>query len=145
MNTLNNKQIDNILKNFKLYDKCIMTDEGYKLKNNHYYVVNLNNSKQNGSHWCGLYYNKDKSIYFDSYGYYPDKEIEKYLNSYDYSNKQIQDLYSSSCGFYSIAFIIYMINNNNNLKGFTDMFNDNFKLNERILYDYLKKFNIVKI
>jgi hypothetical protein len=143
MNTLNNNQINNILKNYNLFDTTIMSDEGNKLKNNKYYVINLNSSKQKGSHWCALYYNNNKSIYFDSYGFYPDKEIEKYLNSYDYNDKQIQDLYSSSCGYYCIAFIIYMIHNNNNLKGFIDMFNDNFKLNEKILYNYLKKYNIV--
>lgn len=139
MNTLSNIQINNYLKNIKNFDGCIMSDEGKKIKNNKFYIVNLNNSYQKGSHWCALYKDKNKSYYFDSYGFYPDKEIEPYITPYEYNKYQIQSLYSSSCGYFCIAFVLYMSLNNNNIYNFINMFSKkNFDINENILYNYIK-------
>lgn len=146
MNTLTNHLINDIL--YKLinnYDGCYMSDQGKFIKNNNYYVYNLHNSNQRGSHWVGLYKGKNISYYFDSFGFVCDKEIEKYIKPYKYNKIQIQDINSSSCGYFCIAFIIFMKYNNNNINNFINMFNkDNIKLNEFILYNYLKKYNIVK-
>ena len=147
MNTLTNNNINYIL--FKIVDNykgCFMSDEGKNIKDDSYYVYNLNNSNQKGSHWVGIYKNKTgKSYYFDSYGFISDKEIEPYIKPYIYNKKQIQDINSSSCGYYCIAFIIFMKFTNNNFDDFIKMFNkENFKLNEFILYQFLKRYNIVK-
>ena len=146
MNTLTNNTINDIL--YKLidkYDGCYMTDQGKFIKNDKYYVYNLNNSSQKGSHWVGIYKNNKKSYYFDTFGFVCDKEIEKYIKPYKYNKYQIQDINSTSCGYYCIAFIIFMNYNNNDFDNFIKMFNkENYKLNEFILYNYLKKYNIVK-
>lgn len=146
MNTLTNHTINDIL--YKLidkYDGCYMTDQGKFIKNDKYYIYNLNNSYQKGSHWVGIYKNNKKSCYFDSFGFVCDREIEKYIKPYKYNKYQIQDINSTSCGYYCIAFIIFMNYNNNDFDNFIKMFNkENYKLNEFILYNYLKKYNIVK-
>jgi hypothetical protein len=147
MNTLTNNDINYILYNIvDNYDGCYMSDEGYKIKDGYYYIYNLNNSKQKGSHWVSLYKNKSgKSFYFDSYGFVCDKEIEPYIKPYKYNHHQIQDINSSSCGYYCIAFIVFMKYCDNKFDDFIKMFDKNdFKLNEFILYNFLKRFNIVK-
>ena len=61
-NTLTNHTINDIL--YKLidkYDGCYMSNQGKFIKNNKYYLYNLNNSFQNGSHWVSLYKNNNKS------------------------------------------------------------------------------------
>jgi hypothetical protein len=122
-----------------------MSDEGKYIKDDKYYVFNLNNSNQRGSHWVALYKGKNKSYYFDSFGFVPDKELEPYIKPYKYNKKQFQDIYSSSCGYYCIAFIIFMYYSNNNYDNFIKMFDENdLKLNEFILYNFLKKYNVVK-
>ena len=120
-----------------------MSDEGKNIKNGSYYVFNLNNSNQRGSHWVALYKGKNKSYYFDSYGFYCDKEIEPFIKPYIYNKKQIQNYNSSSCGFFCIAYIYFMYHNNNNLNGFINMFSDDTRLNDYILYRYLKKNKLV--
>ena len=147
MNTLTNKDINYILSNIiDNYGGCYMTDEGKYIKDGYYYVYNLNNSKQKGSHWVSIYKNKNgKSYYFDSYGFICDKEIEPYIKPYKYNKYQIQDINSTSCGYYCIAFIIFMKFSNNNFDDFINMFDkQNYKLNEFILYQFLKRYNIVK-
>ena len=42
-------------------------------------IVNLNTSSQRGSHWVCYYRNKNKIIYFDSYGQITPVEIQRYL------------------------------------------------------------------
>ena len=44
-------------------------------------IVNLNTSKQSGSHWVCYYRNKKCRIYFDSFGQVTPIEIQRYLKS----------------------------------------------------------------
>ena len=44
-------------------------------------ILNLDVSKNNGTHWVCYYKNKDKSYYFDSFGLDPPLELQDYLNS----------------------------------------------------------------
>ena len=44
-------------------------------------IVNLNISKQAGSHWVCCYRNKNDRIYFDSYGQITPVEIQRYLKT----------------------------------------------------------------
>ena len=50
-------------------------------------IVNLNTSNQPGSHWVYYYRNKNKRIYFDSYGQITPVEIQRYLKTGSYSEK----------------------------------------------------------
>lgn len=139
MNTLSDQDLFNIAKYNKLpllgvYQKDMLPK---KLKKG-YYIINLEASyKGNGTHWTVLYYNPNVSLYFDSYGFGPPKEIEQAIGSYIYSQMDIQDIKSSSCGFYCISFIKEGVNTLNKYKEFLKSFINNDIDNELDLYKML--------
>lgn len=103
-----------------------------------FYIINLNNSNQDGSHWTVLYkINDSYSLYFDAFGFKAPEIVENLLlYKYDYNKIQIQDINSTSCGFYCIAFIkfLYMKRNYKQaFKTFCSLFTDNTIRNEIIL------------
>jgi len=138
MNTLSNYDIENILKHYNLkYNGIFFKDDlPQKLKKG-FYIINLDNKGNSGTHWTCLYYiNPNYSIYFDSMGFYPPDNIEDRLNIYDYNIEQIQNIDSSACGFYCIAFIKFMTGKNNPLNSFNifiEKFNKNNLKNDDIL------------
>ncbi len=79
-------------------------------------IVNLENSNKSGSHWVAYYNDKKLKyvLYFDSFGVPPPKELEKYLRTSNkkiqYNTSQIQAFRFTSCGYYSMMFIISMNN-----------------------------------
>ena len=81
------------------------------------------------------------SINFDSFGFLPPKDVEKKLHKYDYNDKQIQGLNSSSCGFFCIAFILFLSKYKSNVKKafetFISLFSHDSKKNEVVLYKLL--------
>ena len=141
MNELSDNDLYNICKYNKLpllgiYQKDQLPN---KLKNG-FYIVNLQASTEgNGTHWTVLNYSPGISFYFDSYGFGPPKEVEKKLNDYLYSMIDIQDINSSSCGYYCISFIKEGVNSFEKYKNFLNSFINNNIDNEedlyRILYD----------
>lgn len=73
------------------------------------YILNLNNSDQSGSHWTCFCIENNKTYYFDSFGFPGPKELRRFnKEEYFYSDKQIQNINSTVCGYYCIAFLIYM-------------------------------------
>jgi hypothetical protein len=145
-NELNNFDIYNILKKQKInnFNNILMSDEGYKINNNGYYVLNLNNSNQIGSHWTALYKNNNDYYYYDPFGFVADKEILPYLNKdYKYNKNQHQNINSINCGWWVISCIIFMKNNNNNFNKYLSLFNDNIYNNEFQMINILKKYNLI--
>jgi hypothetical protein len=138
MNTLSNYDIEDILKHYNLNINGIFhkDDLPNKLKKG-FYIINLDKKYNPGTHWTCLYYiNPNYSIYFDAMGFYPPAEIEDKLKIYDYNIEQIQNINSSACGFYCIAFIKYMIGKKDYLKefnNFIDKFNKNNIKNDSVL------------
>ena len=62
------------------------------------------------------------------------------IHPYTYNDKQIQNIYSTACGYYCIAFIIFMNERKNKKIGFEIFINEfsrNTKNNDKILYNYL--------
>jgi len=84
------------------------------------YIVNLDNSEQEGSHWVALYVTNNFTYFFDTYARNPDSfniHIQKYIRHVARSNcvkyisgKPLQLKTSSVCGFYCIFFIICLAN-----------------------------------
>ena len=113
-------------------------------KNEGAMIINMNNSDQGGSHWTLILLNKDNTIYFDSFGVVPSMDVVRFMKKRGkpmyYSDRQLQDLASSSCGWFSIHFIDECL-----LKGrnFLDVLNQDFgydvKKNERLLASYFAK------
>ena len=99
-------------------------------------MVNLNGH----SHWTCLLKDGNKYFYFDSYGFPASEEIEEQIGEYIYSDNQLQDMNSSSCGYYCIAWMHYMDSRKNKESAFADflsLFTKNTKNNERILHKWL--------
>ena len=53
-------------------------------------IVNLNISKQEGSHWVAYLINGSKRIYFDSFGQVTPNELQKYLKTKAEWNRNLQ-------------------------------------------------------
>ena len=121
-------------------------------------IINMNNSNQGGSHWIAILLNKDNTIYFDSFGVVPSNEVvafmkqrgkpivefsngkrrirKKQLPMY-YMDRQLQDLSSSSCGWFCIHFIDECILKGRNILDVLGQdFSYDVKENERLLAGY---------
>ncbi len=110
MNVSSNVEIMEILKNYNISIGGIYSkDKIPKLIADKFYIINMQNSSDgDGSHWVTMYYNGIDNLFFDSFGFNCPKEVEDKLIKYSYSKKDIQDIDSSSCGFYVIAFIKFL-------------------------------------
>jgi hypothetical protein len=145
MNEISNFDIERIISKFGLqniFNGCYSKDTLNDLKRG-FYIINLQSSTDgNGTHWCCLYVvNPNYSIYFDSFGFPPPENIETLLNIYDYNDKDIQNISSSACGYFCIAFIKFMQGKTkptNAFNTFVNLFNKNTKYNDEILLSFLK-------
>jgi hypothetical protein len=70
-----------------------------------------------------MYKAGSKCYYFDSFGFPAPKEIERLVPSYVFSEKQIQGISESSCGFFCIAFAKYMTACKNKELGYNQFIN----------------------
>ena len=173
MNSLSNIDIEKICEQLNLplrgvYSKDLLPkdlQEGY-------YIINLTDHRNSAmGHWTGFYFSSASqsrgkgieenwgvrgahpSLYFDSFGFVPPKEIEIIFSpDYVYNAKQIQDITSSACGFFCIAFIAYTsrgCERSPNFKkqnrkpsrvdfqSFCDLFSKDTKVNDINLFQFL--------
>ena len=120
---------DNIIKN--------------KKKRNLNIIINLQDEKNgNGTHWTVLLKKDKKYIYYDSFGAQPPKVIKDYCKqNLGYNNYIIQNLNTDTCGYYCLAFIHFLRNHKGNIyeltNDFTNLFEDDTKMNNDILFKYL--------
>ena len=115
------------------------------------YVINLQNAfGGGGSHWTAFYIRNNECIYFDSFGETYPNDVYKFVKqtknmNLNYSSVQIQDLLSTSCGWFCIAFLHYMENHKskslyNVCNEFTNMFDPiHQQKNDAILQSIIKK------
>ena len=154
------------LTNFELIEICkfyklplvgvYMKDELNFIKKNGYYIINLDSSVNNGSHWVALVINNNDNFYFDSFGCVPPTEVEIFINNnakvkYGFNNWICQDLKSSNCGFYCVGLFIYLKQHKKNIfksaNDFINIFYDETLLNDTVLqifFTNLKTNDIVK-
>ena len=105
-----------------IYAKDQLTTD--MIKQNHFYIINLDDSIGPGTHWTCFYYKNRKIEYFDSYGLKPPKIISSY--KYIYNSSQLQSYDTTSCGFYCLYYIYHR----------------NIGLT---FYDIIKRFNLVDL
>ena len=76
------------------------------IKRKHFYIINLDDSIGNGTHWTAFYVDNYRIEYFDSYGVKP---IEIICRNYEfiYNSGQIQSYESKACGYYCLYFIYH--------------------------------------
>jgi len=130
-NVTSSDDIDKMSKNIVGYKGCFTKEELPKIQNG-FYVINLNGH----SHWTCLMKKGDRCFYYDSFGFPAQEEIENKMGEYIYNGRDNQDLDSTSCGFYCIAFMKFMQSQKNPIKAFqtfVQLFDDNTKNNDAIL------------
>ena len=142
--TLTNFDLENLaikygIPNFKVIMNDEITTEQYK--NNSYYIVNLEDLTDDGSHWVSVLIKNNKTVYFDSFGVVPSLQVEEFLHKskkkYMFNNKIIQDLSSTNCGLFCLGCIIYAHNSNLDIyeavDKYCDLFSNNTKKNDKII------------
>jgi hypothetical protein len=90
---------------FPKYRGCYSLDTIPKLRNNESCIFNLDKSNQPGSHWMGLYKDKNKNVIYDSFGR-SSKKLKIPLKLYvDTEHDAEQHVVETNCGARCIAFI----------------------------------------
>ena len=110
-----------------------------------YYIVNLNDSTQPGSHWVVIHVRRppDPIEYFDSFGLNAPHEVVELSDTlgvnYIYNSTQYQDLKSVLCGYWCL----YFVNESRKGKSFYDILkpfsHTNTQFNERLIVEYFQK------
>ena len=109
LKSLSNTDLEKLINVMRLpLNNIIMRDETKEINDDGFYIINLDTSKNEGTHWTCLYHHPLKSYYFDSFGFVPPYEVEKIIIPYNYNNKDIQDYNSDACGWYCLAFIKFI-------------------------------------
>ena len=153
---LSNIDLEELAKHYKLpLIKVTIKDElGNNLKNGNY-IINLQSSTQeNGTHWTALKVSNKNTVYFDSFGVWPSEEIKTFVKNrpntkLGFSTNEIQDFKSDNCGYFCLAFLLFLQHSKKNMfdatNDFADHFSEDTKMNDNILKSFLKKSKIHQI
>ena len=141
-NALSDREMLEILKSQNIEKNGIyMKDELPTKLRRGCYIVNLQSSSQgHGTHWVAFYYTPTFSYYYDSYGFIAPLEIQNKIKPYAYNDKEIQDINSTACGYYCLAFVLVLLKNNHlerAYQSFVNLFSKDTEKNDRILYNIL--------
>lgn len=81
-----------------------MKNDYKSLKDGHSVIVNLS---KDGSHWTSIKRDGNNILYFDSFGVSPFQKVWNVDKNKDvyYNTTQVQDIKSSSCGYFCVHFI----------------------------------------
>ena len=105
------------------------------------YVINLDEHADTGTHWIALFCNKNKIVYFDSFGVeHIPKEIKKFIRNKNIKANiyRVQANDSVMCGYFCIGFIDFM-RAGKTLIDYTSLFSPHdFNKNDQIILSYLK-------
>jgi hypothetical protein len=108
-------------------------------------VVNTDTSKQPGTHWLAIYYDKNGNCnFFDSMALSPEfynlkDTLIKPAQSIKFSTFPIQSFYSDFCGLYCVLFILFK-SRNYTLENFLELFDKNTLKNDRTILHLISKF-----
>ena len=143
-NELSNTEINQVIKKAGIYNfhGCYSQDNLPRKLQHGFYIVNAQNENDgNGTHWCAFYFNNPlHSIWFDPFGFIANLDTQNKIMPYIFNDKDLQDIHSTSCGFYCIAFIKFLHDKRLILKAFDTflkLFKNDTKQNELILHNLL--------
>jgi hypothetical protein len=136
------QQINNHFKNFPSWGGVFSNDafaRTVKPDTNKFYILNLENEQQGGSHWTLLDCRKRKILYVDSFGLLPTSEIHNWITATSrkasYLSTNLQGFHNASCGYFATYFAEQL--SNRTLKNIlTGDFTNNSDYNERVLERY---------
>ena len=109
------------------------------IKRNHFYIINLDDSIGDGTHWTTFYYG-NRIEYFDSYGLKPPKIINENYN-YIYNSSQIQGHDSKACGFYCLFFIYHRTNGHSFYEIIKQFSLVDLEYNQKLIIDFFNNYN----
>ena len=105
------------------------------------YIINLDEYVEVGTHWIALFCNRNKIVYFGSFGVeHVPKVIKEFVGNKNIIAKsfRVQGNNSVMCGYFCIGFIDFMLAGKK-LTDFTNMFSPHdFKKNDDIILSYFK-------
>lgn len=111
------------------------------------YILNLDSSEGNGTHWT-CFIKEGRNIYYlDSFGLPPPQDqVNRFHKRQDhvlYNDEQIQDIKSVVCGFYCIAFFLFVKTKKgilkDKIKEFANSFTDNPRSNDKLIEIFIKR------
>lgn len=114
-------------------------------------IINLQSSTDGGgSHWVTLkVFPKGQVIFFDPFGFAPPRQVKQYIGKkkIGISTRPIQDIGSTTCGYYCLACDHYLTHNREKdiferFDDFLNLWKVDTKKNDEILKDYLRQYGI---
>ena len=126
-------------------DQIALIDRGARGVNpSRYYIVNLNDSTQPGSHWVVIHVKITLIEYFDSFGLNAPMELVELSDrmglNYLYNSTQYQDLNSVLCGYWCL----YFVNESRKGRSYYDILrpfsHTDTQFNERLIVEYFEGF-----
>ena len=115
INSTSNFDLKYILNDLNISGKVLMRNELNKIKTTKKsnIIMNLQTSKDDGSHWVCIHKSCINNYYFDPYGVLPTKEVYKYFDQpFHYNKIQIQQEGMECCGQLSL-YVLYKLNTTN--------------------------------
>ena len=112
-----NFDLMDIAKDLQLKVKVVMHNELLKIpKTTKYVIMNLDSSKNAGTHWVAIFNTPDYKLYFSSFGDPPSDNVIKFMNKTttkttvrEYSDFLIQEFDTEYCGQISL-FVLMCLN-----------------------------------
>lgn len=111
--TITNLELEDLAVYFKIPNfHCVMNDEMLTMPyEDGYYIVNLEDTTDNGSHWVVVIIKNNQKAYWDSFGVVPSLQVIEFFRKskgkYAFNNRIIQDLQSVLCGWFCLGLIIF--------------------------------------
>ena len=103
------------------------------------YVINLDEYGDVGTHWIALFCNRNKIVYFDSFGVeHVPEEIKEFIGNKNIKANifRVQANDSVMCGYFCIGFIDFMLAGKK-FTDYTSLFSPHdFKKNDDIIFSY---------
>ena len=142
MKTLTTLQLNNVLmKNPVTKKSYIGTFPGClipSIKSKRYsFITNTDLHHEHGEHWNAWVVHGDKILFFDSFGRDPRdpsfpeiyKDVVNRFETFKYTKTQIQNVTSSTCGYYCIHFL-YVLSLGLDFDFFTNEYTNDFRRND---------------
>jgi len=151
-NGLTDSELKLLCKHFKIPVRVYEKDDVNHLSLGNY-IINLNGH----SHWCSMIISPRGNFWWDSYGFPAPENIEDLIDAdfekiygktlrcpsgraggYIWNDRQIQDMNSTACGYFCVAFLKFMKSpSKEKYEAFCELFK-NPKNNDKILFSLLR-------